>query len=108
MIILKVSSNLIFVKITCYRSNINYVTFKIVFSNRTIVGKMQAQGCSFDPISKIWSGENKAYPYGNKSIGDATYEFMRNNLEHVAQVKIFFLKKCDGFQNKINFFCIDK
>lgn len=42
---------------------------------------------SFDSESKVWYGPNDPYLYGNMSIGEAIFEFMSENPDHMMEVR---------------------
>lgn len=56
---------------------------------------------SFDSESKVWYGPNDPYLYGNMSIGEAIFEFMSENPDHMMEVRCLSMivrKTC--FNNK--------
>lgn len=43
---------------------------------------------SFDAENKVWCGPNDPYLYGDLGMGEAIFEFMSENPDHMIEVRI--------------------
>lgn len=56
---------------------------------------------SFDAESKVWCGPCDPYLYGNMGIGEAIFEFMSDNPDHMMEVRSLIAD--GGITNKCTF-----